>query len=58
MTSVVALDNVTSFLRMKHATKTLDVCDTAQLLAGFAQCNGGKLEEAKDFKCISSFIVC
>ena len=33
------------------------VCDTVQLLAGFLQCNGGKLEEAEDFKCVSSFIV-
>ena len=24
-------------------------CDTVQLLAGFPQCNGGKLEEAEDF---------
>ena len=27
-------------------------CDTVQLLAGFPQCNGEKLEEAEDFKCI------
>ena len=33
----------------------VNVCDTAQLLEGINQCNGGKLEEAEDFKCV--FIV-
>ena len=28
------------------------VCDTVHLLAGIIQCNGGKLEEAEDFKCV------
>ena len=36
----------------------VNVCDTVQLLAGILQCNGGKLEEAEDFKCVSSIIVC
>ena len=31
---------------------SVNVCNTVQLLAGFLQCNGGKLEEAKDFKCV------
>ena len=30
----------------------VNVCDTIQVLAGFPQCNGGKLEECEDFKCI------
>ena len=25
---------------------------TVQLLEGFLQCNGGKLEEVEDFKCV------
>ena len=28
------------------------IYDTAELLVGFLQCNGGKLEEAEDFKCV------
>ena len=47
MTSIVALDSVTSFLHLKDVP-----CDTVQVLAGFLQCNGGKLEEAEDFKCV------
>ena len=43
-------------LRRFYAGKTLkkhvNICDTVQLLTGFPQCNGGKLEEAEDFKCI------
>ena len=30
----------------------INVYDTVQLLAGFLQCNGEKLEEAEDFKCV------
>ena len=30
----------------------INVCDTVQLLVGFLQCNGIKLEEAEDFKCV------
>ena len=30
----------------------VNVCDTVQLFAGFLQCNGRKLEEAEDFKCV------
>ena len=50
MTPVVALDDVTSFSRLK--TLQIQVCDTVQPLAGFLQCNGGKLVEAEDFKCV------
>ena len=46
MRSVMALDDVTSFWRLKD----VHVCETVKLLAGFLQCNGGKLEVAEDFK--------
>ena len=36
----------TSFKRLK------DVTNTHKPLAGVLQCNGGKLEEAEDFKCV------
>ena len=49
MTSVMALNDV---------RRCMLECDTVQLLAGFPQCNGGKLERAEDFKCISLCIVC
>ena len=47
MTSFMALDGVTSFIRLKdvHLQTHVNVCDTVQLLAGIIQCNGGKLEE-------------
>ena len=48
MTSVIALDGVTSFLRLKDVTNTC----TVQILAVYPQCSGGKLEEAEDFKCV------
>ena len=51
MTPVVALDGVTSYLHLKDVTNTC-ICGTVQLLAGFPQCNGGKLEEAEYFKCV------
>ena len=35
----------------------VNVCDTVKLLAGFLQCNGEKLEEADDFKCVF-FVYC
>ena len=54
MMSFIALDGVTSFICLKdvHLQTHLNVCDTFQLLAGIIQCNGGKLEEAEDFKCV------
>ena len=45
-------DGVTLFLSLKYVTKTCKECDTVQLLAGILQYNGGKLEEAEDFKCL------
>ena len=35
-----------------------NVCETVKLLAGFLQCNDGKLEEADYSIVLSSFIVC
>ena len=43
-----ALDGITSFLRLKDVTNT---CKRI-ISAGILQCNGGKLEEADDFKCV------
>ena len=47
-------------MKLRLAGKTLqihvNICDIVQLLVGFPQCNGGELEEDKDFKCI--FIAC
>ena len=55
MTSVMALDGVTSFSRLKDVKTHVNVCETVRRLAGFLQCNGGKLEEAEDLKFV--FIV-
>ena len=47
---------MTTVKRRFYDGKTLqipvNVCDTIQLLARFPQCNGGKIEDAEDFKCI------
>ena len=45
----MALDGVTSFLRLKDVTIT---CKHMRVLAGVLQCNGGEMEEAEDFKCL------
>ena len=52
MTSVMALDSVASFLSLKDIKNTCNICNTVQLLEGIIQCNGVKLEEAEDFKCV------
>ena len=52
MTSVMALDDVTSLLRLKTLQIHVNVWDTVQLLAEMIQCNGGMLEEAVNFKCV------
>ena len=49
MTSVVAVDGVTSFLRMKDVTYS---CKRMLYSPTIGQYNGGKLEEAEDFKCV------
>ena len=60
MTSFMALDGVTSFLRLKKALQVhVNVCGVVFVLAGVFQCNGGKLEEKlKTSNVFSSFIVC
>ena len=52
MTSYMALDGVTSFLRLKDVTNTCKhTCmQRVLVLAGVLRCKGGKLEEAEDYK--------
>ena len=53
MTSFMAIDGVTSFLRLKDVTITCKrMHRSLYVLAGVLQCNGGKLEEAEDFECV------
>ena len=51
----MVVDGDTSFLRLKTLHIHVNVYDTVQVLAVLLQYNGGKLEEAEDFKCV--FIV-
>ena len=54
-TSVMVLDSVTSFWRLKDGKKAwqihVNVCETVKRLVGFLQFNGRKLEEAEDYRC-------
>ena len=52
MTSLMALDGVTSFLRLKDVTITCKGMQRSLRIGGVLQCNGGKLEEAEDFECV------
>ena len=52
MTSVMALDGVTSFLRWKDVTYTCKYMRHTPTFGGISSVHGGKLEEAEDFKCI------
>ena len=52
MTSVMALDDVTSIWHLKDVTNTCKHMPYSPTIAGFLQCNGRELEEAGDFKCI------
>ena len=52
MTSLMALDGVTSFLRLKDVTITCKDMRRSLRIGGILQCNGGKLEEAEDFECV------
>ena len=52
MTSVMALDGVTSFSRLKDVINTCERMRHSQTIGGNLQYNGGKLEEAEDFKCV------
>ena len=55
VTSYMALDGVMSFLRLKEVTKTRQRMRRSLSIGGVLQCNGGKLEEAEDFKCVFVF---
>ena len=57
MMSDMVLDGVTSFSCLKDVTKNVNVCDVIQVLAAFPQCNGGKLQDAEDFKGVF-FVYC
>ena len=50
MTSFMALDSVTWFLRLKDVTNTCKHMRHGLGIGGSFQCKGGKLEEAEDFK--------
>ena len=52
MTSFVALDGVTSFYALKTLQLHVNLCDVVLVLVGVLQCNGGKLKEVEDFKCV------
>ena len=43
---------------LERRDKYVNVCDTIKLLGGILQCNGEKLEEGEDLKCVFSFFVC
>ena len=55
MTSFMALDGVTSFLRLKDVTITCKRMRRS-LSIGVLQYTGGKLEEVEDFECV--FVIC
>ena len=52
MTSIVALDGVTSFLRLKDVTYSCKRMRHSPTIGRISSFNGGKLEEAEDFKCV------
>ena len=50
MTSFMALDGVTSFLRLKDVTNTCKRMRRGLSIGGSSSVQDGKLEEAEDFK--------
>ena len=53
MTSVMALDSATSFLRLKDFTNTCKCMQHSPTIGGnYLVKYGGMLEEAEDFKCV------
>ena len=52
MTSFMALDCVTLFSRLKDVTNTCKPMRRSLSIGEILQCNGGKLEEAEDLKCV------
>ena len=55
MTSVMALDRVTLFLLLKGVTYSCKHMRHSPTIGRVLQYNGGKVEEAVDFKC--AFVV-
>ena len=51
MTSYIALDGVTSFLRLKDVTITCKRMRRSLSIGGSSSVQWRKLEEAEDFKC-------
>ena len=52
MTSFMALDGVTSFLRLKDVTITCKRMRRSLNIGGSSSVLWGKLEEAEDFECV------
>ena len=52
MTSFMALDGVTSFLRLKDVTIACKRMRRSLSIGRVLQCNGKELEEAEDFECV------
>ena len=57
MTSFVALDGVTSFLRLKDVTNTCKLMRRGLSIGGISSVQRGKLEDAEDFKFVF-FVYC
>ena len=58
MTSVMALDGVTSFYARKTSQIHVNVCDTVQLLREFLSTMAASWKKLKTSNVFSSFIVC
>ena len=52
MTSVMALDGVTSFIRLKDVTSTCNRIRHSSTIGRNLSVQMAKLEEAEDFKCV------
>ena len=58
MMSVVALDGVTSFLRLNDITNTCKHMLHSSTIGGISSVQWRKVGRSEDFKCVLSFIVC
>ena len=54
----MALDGVTSFLRLKDVTNTCKRMRRGLSIGGSLQCRGGNLEETEDFKFVFVVYLC
>ena len=52
MTPFMALDGVTLYLRLKDVTNICKRMQHSPTIGRNIQCNGVKLEEVEDFKCV------